>query len=85
MHSLAELKSLSTEQKRAKLDALADSAKSTNANPLEAEIKDFEEKHGMTSQEMKRRVAVGELKETPEISEWQYLLNASFIQESATA
>ena len=42
---------------------------------IKQEIKAFEDEYEMSSSEMKKKVATGQIKETHDISEWQYLLN----------
>lgn len=46
-----------------------------NYNSLLEEIKEYEEKYNMSSDEMRKRVARGTMEETHDISTWNYLIN----------
>lgn len=81
--SLSKLEGMTREERGQTLDALTE-ASGDGTSSVSEEVKAFEDKYGMSSAEMKEKVATGEMKETPEISKWLFLLNAPAQHPSRT-
>lgn len=77
MYTLEDFRDSTVEQRHQMLEDLAQGAQQESSNPLREEIAAYETKYEMSSEEMKEKLATGELEETPDISEWVYLLNAT--------
>lgn len=71
----ADLSNLGPEQRASVCDALAPTVPTKSGLPLlEARIRRYEINHEISSAEMMRKVARGELKETADIARWRILL-----------
>ena len=76
MYNLDDFRTASPEETDQMLDEIVQEAQQEGRNPLEDEIAAYEEEYGMSSEEMKEKLARGEIEETQEISEWVHLINA---------
>ena len=76
MYNLDDFRAASPEETDQMLDEIVQEAQQEGGNPLEDEIAAYEEEYGMSSEEMKEKLARGEIEETQEISEWVHLINA---------
>jgi hypothetical protein len=77
--SMSEFKDLSETQQESLLAALVESARTTPPNGeiklLDKEIEKFEKKFSISSEEMKKRLFRGKMRETSEICNWLMLLH----------
>lgn len=73
---LSELEAMTREERGETLDAIAE-ATGDKTSSLHEQIEVLEDRYGMSSAKMREKLATGEMEETPEISKWLFLLNAS--------
>ncbi|HEX5724436.1 MAG TPA: hypothetical protein VFX98_03170 [Longimicrobiaceae bacterium] len=77
---LNDLADMDETEREEALSSLVEAAKTNGAAGravLNARIRRFEERYEISSDEMLRRLASGEMKETAEIAKWLFLLNAT--------
>lgn len=76
---LNDLAGMSATRREAALEALVADARDgggVSRSLLDARIRRFEERYELPSDELLRRVATGEMKETADVSEWLFLLDS---------
>jgi hypothetical protein len=74
----ADLHGMSAEELERQAEALAASASSEEAGAwLDSRIRQYELRYEMSSAEMSKKLAAGEMKETAEIARWLVLWSAS--------
>ena len=73
------LAQMSAEERKEQLDALVEQARTANGSStayLKSRIKTFELRYEMTSEAMLDKLKAGTQKETADIAEWLFLLDA---------
>jgi len=78
---LSEFASMTAEEKSRRVNELFNSALNPNStqiqerlNQLQVQIREFEEKHNMSSIEMEKKLSAGEIVETNDVCTWLMLL-----------